>query len=215
MWFRKLLKISQNEISMANKTENLPSHQIHYSFFSRRCFLCDRGKFTVWYGTNRRPIDPTNPSMGYGPERDTKEVHYGAVKIFIPASHKIGSTGSSWWRRLLRHCAFLIAMLPNIDFAGGHLNHGLGDDRGRSRLHLPCLAVRQRYQNLRLCSRRRALSGGDHRFDLFHRRAGADKRCHFRQNRRRRQRQFLEFEGGGRDRTVNAATSGPVDTPRP
>lgn len=142
---------------MANKTENLPSHQIHYSFFSRRCFLCDRGKFTVWYGTNRRPIDPTNPSMDYGPERDIKEVHYGAVKIFIPASHKIGSTGSSWWRRLLRHCAFLIAMLPNIDFAGGHLNHGLGDDRGRSRLHLPCLAVRQRYQNLRLCRRRRAL----------------------------------------------------------
>src|SRR5271163_4272432 len=89
----KLLGISQNEVSIANKTENLPSHQIHHSFFSRRCFLYDRGKFTVSYGTNRRPIDPANPAMGYGPERDTKEAHYGAVEIFIPASHKIGSTG--------------------------------------------------------------------------------------------------------------------------
>jgi hypothetical protein len=28
-------------------------------------------------------------------------VHYGSCQVFIPQSHKIGSIGSPWWKRLL------------------------------------------------------------------------------------------------------------------
>lgn len=60
-------------------------------------------EYQVWYGTNRRPVDPANASRGYSSERDTK-VHYGTCRVFIPASHKIGSIGSGWWKRLFsRH----------------------------------------------------------------------------------------------------------------
>lgn len=56
---------------------------------------------TLWYGTNRRPIDPANPAKGYSGERDEHEVHYGRCQVAVPKSHKIGSIGSSWWKRLL------------------------------------------------------------------------------------------------------------------
>ena len=53
-------------------------------------------------GTNRRPIDTGDPSKGYSGARDnTGVVHYGACRVFIPKSHKIGSIGSPWWKRLL------------------------------------------------------------------------------------------------------------------
>lgn len=56
---------------------------------------------TLWYGTNRRPADFGNPAKGYSGERDENEVHYGQCKVAIPKSHKIGSIGSSWWKRLI------------------------------------------------------------------------------------------------------------------
>lgn len=62
--------------------------------------LLDQGDFPVWYGTNRRPLDPGNNTPGYSSERDTS-VHQGQCRVYIPASHKIGSTGSPWWKRLL------------------------------------------------------------------------------------------------------------------
>lgn len=57
-------------------------------------------EYTVWYGTNRRPVDPARPAAGYGADRDAR-TWYGACRVFVPRSHKIGSTGSPWWRRLL------------------------------------------------------------------------------------------------------------------
>jgi esterase/lipase superfamily enzyme len=54
----------------------------------------------VWYGTNRRANDPGNPGNGYSAARDNV-VHYGSCRVFIPQSHKIGSIGSPWWKRLL------------------------------------------------------------------------------------------------------------------
>ena len=56
--------------------------------------------YTVWYGTNRQPVDPGDSSKGYSSERGTK-IHLGACQVFIPHHHRIGSTGSSWWRRLI------------------------------------------------------------------------------------------------------------------
>ncbi len=60
----------------------------------------DQAEYTVWYGTSRRPNDPTNSNKGYSAQRDSK-IHYGTCAVYIPKSHKIGSIGSSWWKRLV------------------------------------------------------------------------------------------------------------------
>jgi esterase/lipase superfamily enzyme/uncharacterized protein YegL len=57
-------------------------------------------EYTVWYGTNRLPKKSGDESKGYSARRDTT-VHYGSCRVFIPKSHKIGSTGSPWWKRVL------------------------------------------------------------------------------------------------------------------
>jgi esterase/lipase superfamily enzyme len=60
--------------------------------------VAGKGTFLIWYGTNRRPVDPADSNKGYTADRDTS-VHYGTCRVFIPASHRIGSVGSPWWRR--------------------------------------------------------------------------------------------------------------------
>jgi len=60
----------------------------------------DKAEYSVWYGTNRRPNDSSNSNKGYSAARDNV-VHYGSCRVFIPQSHKIGSIGSPWWKRLL------------------------------------------------------------------------------------------------------------------
>ncbi|MBR0706268.1 alpha/beta hydrolase [Bradyrhizobium liaoningense] len=57
-------------------------------------------QYAVWYGTNRKPIDAKAPNRGYSNERDDT-THYGKCIVSVPKSHKIGSIGSSWWKRLL------------------------------------------------------------------------------------------------------------------
>jgi esterase/lipase superfamily enzyme len=59
----------------------------------------DDADYTVWFGTNRKPNDSERLQLGFSKSRDTK-IHYGYCRVFIPKSHKIGSTGSSWWQRL-------------------------------------------------------------------------------------------------------------------
>ena len=59
------------------------------------------GTGTIWYATNRRPTDPSRIVRGYSAELDTK-THYGRCSVFVPMSHRIGSTGSHWWTRLAR-----------------------------------------------------------------------------------------------------------------
>jgi esterase/lipase superfamily enzyme len=56
--------------------------------------------YPLWYGTNRKPIDPNDISKGYSGDRDNL-VHYGSCQVAVPKSHKIGSTGSRWWQKLL------------------------------------------------------------------------------------------------------------------
>ena len=57
-------------------------------------------EYLVWYGTNRKPIDEASSGRGYSAERDDR-LHYGRCRVFVPKSHKIGSIGSPWWKRLL------------------------------------------------------------------------------------------------------------------
>ena len=57
-------------------------------------------EYRVWYATTRKPLDPTNPALGLGVERDDS-VHYGNCRVFVPRSHKVGSLGSPWWKRVV------------------------------------------------------------------------------------------------------------------
>jgi esterase/lipase superfamily enzyme len=54
--------------------------------------------YPVWFGTDRCPVDSTDPSKGFSADRDTS-VHFGTCQVAIPKSHKFGSVGSSWWKR--------------------------------------------------------------------------------------------------------------------
>ncbi len=58
--------------------------------------------YPVWYGTNRRHADPSDPSAGYSNQRESQDVvHHGKCLVAIPRSHQFGSVGSAWWRRWL------------------------------------------------------------------------------------------------------------------
>jgi esterase/lipase superfamily enzyme len=57
--------------------------------------------YSVWFGTNRQPKDASDYRKGFSGRRDSR-MHLGVCKVFVPESHIIGSTGSSWWRRLVK-----------------------------------------------------------------------------------------------------------------
>jgi esterase/lipase superfamily enzyme len=57
--------------------------------------------YTLWYGTNRKPLDAADASRSYSGERDEASVYYGQCQVAVPKSHKIGELGSPWWKRLL------------------------------------------------------------------------------------------------------------------
>ena len=59
----------------------------------------DRNRYTVWFGTNRR-LDAAGDRIAFTAERDNR-VRYGWCRVNIPQSHKIGSVGSAWWKRLI------------------------------------------------------------------------------------------------------------------
>lgn len=52
--------------------------------------------FPVWFGTNRRPV-----GAGFGAERHHVTT-LGRVFVRVPAAHRVGELGSSWWTRLRR-----------------------------------------------------------------------------------------------------------------
>jgi esterase/lipase superfamily enzyme len=54
--------------------------------------------YPVWFGTNRKPVDPQVPGKGFSHLRDDK-VYFGVCDVLIPETHKFGSLGSSWWKR--------------------------------------------------------------------------------------------------------------------
>lgn len=55
--------------------------------------------YRVWYATSRKPLDRADPSRGFGVERDNC-IHRGTCSVFVPRSHKVGSIGSAWWKRV-------------------------------------------------------------------------------------------------------------------
>lgn len=73
-------------------SEQLESFQI-------KSLQADNVEYPVWYGTNRSYRNGSSAAEGFSPERDTR-THYGTCKVFVPKSHKIGSVGSSFFKRL-------------------------------------------------------------------------------------------------------------------
>lgn len=64
-------------------------------------FSPDNAEYQLWFGTNRVPqFDAAGRVIGFSGER-ANLVSHGTCRVFIPKSHKIGSTGSTWWRRLV------------------------------------------------------------------------------------------------------------------
>jgi esterase/lipase superfamily enzyme len=57
-------------------------------------------KYSLFYGTNRRPNAPDDPSKSFSSERDER-LHLGVCTVVVPKSHQIGSLGTAWWKRLL------------------------------------------------------------------------------------------------------------------
>ena len=56
--------------------------------------------YPVWYGTNRKPVDPADPSKGFTGEYD-EQMRFGKRIVFIPRGHRPGELGSPLWKRLL------------------------------------------------------------------------------------------------------------------
>lgn len=54
-------------------------------------------------GTNRALVDLDNENSGFSNKRDPDgTVHYGTCSVYIPRTHKFGSAGSSFWKRLFK-----------------------------------------------------------------------------------------------------------------
>lgn len=56
----------------------------------------------VWFATNRKPVEVDDIIERFASEESADEITYGVCNVFIPKSHKPGSTGSAWWRRWIR-----------------------------------------------------------------------------------------------------------------
>ncbi len=54
--------------------------------------------YRVWFGTNRKPGEQVGGFLSERWDRITR----GYVDVHIPAAHRVGETGSSFWRRLWR-----------------------------------------------------------------------------------------------------------------
>jgi esterase/lipase superfamily enzyme len=57
-------------------------------------------RYTVWFGTNRKPLTNDGEVVGFSSSRDSR-THYGSCHVAVPESHKIGSTGSPLWKRIV------------------------------------------------------------------------------------------------------------------
>jgi esterase/lipase superfamily enzyme len=91
--------IFQSQLEEVVKQRITRSDELVYNIAPLRITLKAK-LYPLWFGTNRKPVDINDISQGFSKERDEK-LHYGICQVAVPESHKIGSTGSPWWQRLL------------------------------------------------------------------------------------------------------------------
>ena len=114
MGYSNAFELGRNEINFSNLPDGIVPH-----FITRdnvllhqveevkprvtRTFSTQQTNATLyplWFGTNRKPIASQDISKGFSSERD-RQIHYGTCEVAVPKSHKIGSTGSPWWKFVL------------------------------------------------------------------------------------------------------------------
>lgn len=78
----------------------VPGHALVGDIFDKTDPEVQPVAYPLLFGTNRKAVDPNDPTRGYSGERDT-ETHLGTCTVIVPKSHRIGSLGSPWWKRLL------------------------------------------------------------------------------------------------------------------
>ena len=62
----------------------------------------DRRLVRIWFATNRKPVEVDDVVQRFSSEESADSITYGVCNVFIPKSHKPGSTGRAWWRRWIR-----------------------------------------------------------------------------------------------------------------
>ncbi len=62
----------------------------------------DRRLVRVWFATDRKPVQFDGVVEQFDSEESAERLTYGVCNVFIPKSHKPGSTGTAWWRRWIR-----------------------------------------------------------------------------------------------------------------
>ncbi|HUG71267.1 MAG TPA: alpha/beta hydrolase [Pirellulaceae bacterium] len=62
----------------------------------------DQRLVRVWFATDRRAITDDDIVRRFDSQQSSDEITYGVCSVFIPKSHKPGSTGTPWWRRWIR-----------------------------------------------------------------------------------------------------------------
>jgi esterase/lipase superfamily enzyme len=90
------------DVPLSSLPEAIPAKKRHW-WWKGESITSDKPRlYPVWYSTNRKLITPDVTNGSYGSIRsENGEIHYGVCRVIIPKSHKIGSTGSSWWKRIL------------------------------------------------------------------------------------------------------------------
>jgi esterase/lipase superfamily enzyme len=59
-------------------------------------------KYTVFFGTNRKPLVSGNDETNFGADRESRgTVHFGSCDVVIPRSHHFGQVNAPFWRRWL------------------------------------------------------------------------------------------------------------------
>lgn len=59
-----------------------------------------KNRYDVYFATNRNPIYERGELSGFG-SINTQELAYGISEVIVPEGHRVGSLGSSLWKRLL------------------------------------------------------------------------------------------------------------------
>lgn len=62
----------------------------------------DRRLVRVWFATDRKPVQFDDVVERFDSVESADCITYGVCNVFIPGSHKPGSTGTAWWRRWIR-----------------------------------------------------------------------------------------------------------------
>ncbi|PWQ97749.1 alpha/beta hydrolase [Leucothrix pacifica] len=62
----------------------------------------DKRLVRVWFATNRLPTNIESIDQDFSSDLSAEALTYGVCNVFIPKSHKPGSTGTAWWRRWIR-----------------------------------------------------------------------------------------------------------------